>query len=146
MLGCERVARVSPEPRVFTGRDLRYRVMTGARARSNCIIVVCIVSSSNVVSAVSLHSLLMINTPGSGRARKLIFLLSLVPILCIIVYLLSPENLSSVFAHLTEQDVSRALPVTIIIWMVVNFTRILVSCNLQDHYCPVRRAQNKAAN
>ena len=145
MLGCERVARVSPEPRVFTGRDLRHRVMTGARARSHCIIVVCIVSSSNVVSAVSLLSL-MINTPGSGRARKLIFLLSLVPILFIIVYLLSPENLSSVFAHLTEQDVSSALPVTIIIWMVVNFTRILVSCNLQDHYCPVRRAQNKAAN
>ena len=145
MLGCERVARVSPEPRVFTGRDLRHRVMTGARARGNCIIVVCIVSSSNVVSAVSLLSL-MINTPGSGRARKLIFLLSLVPILFIIVYLLSPENLSSVFAHLTEQDVSSALPVTIIIWMVVNFTRILVSCNLQDHYCPVRRAQNKAAN
>ena len=79
--------------------------MTGARARSHCIIVVCIVSSSNVVSAVSLLSL-MINTPGSGRARKLIFLLSLVPILFIIVYLLSPENLSSVFAHLTEQDVS----------------------------------------
>ena len=90
---------------MFTGRDLRLRVMTGAR--SNCIIVVCIVSYSDVVSAVSLlHSLLMINTPGSGPARKLIFLLSLVPILFIIVYLLSPENLSSVFAHLTEQDVS----------------------------------------
>ena len=82
----------------------------------------------------------------AGLARKLIFLLSLVPILFIIVYLLSPEYLSSVFAHLTEQDVSPAQSVTIIIWLVVKFTRILVSCNLQDHYCLVRRAQNKAAN
>ena len=39
------------------------RVMTGARARSNCIIVVCLVSAALMLSQCSL-SVLMINTPG----------------------------------------------------------------------------------